>query len=74
MARGFSLRSTAARHQLPGALTSSQTCGNDGAGTTLLVDPERDVTFVCISSGVMDNNENIEPFQRLSDIAISAAI
>ncbi len=33
-----------------------------------------DVTFVCLSSGVMESNENIERFQRLSDIAISAVL
>jgi hypothetical protein len=38
------------------------------------VDPEKDMTFVCLTSGVMDEGDNIERFQRLSDIAHSAAI
>jgi 4-methoxybenzoate monooxygenase (O-demethylating) len=32
------------------------------------------VTFVYLSAGVMESNANIERFQRLSDIAISAAL
>jgi hypothetical protein len=35
--------------------------------------PLREVTFVCLTAGVMESNDNIEPFQRLSDIAIAAA-
>jgi CubicO group peptidase (beta-lactamase class C family) len=72
---GFSLRGTALCHHLFGTLTSSGTFGNYGAGSTLYwVDPERDVTFVCLSAGVMESNANIERFQRLSDIAIGAAL
>jgi hypothetical protein len=32
------------------------------------------MTFVCLTSGVMDEADNIERFQRLSDIALSAAL
>ncbi len=72
---GFSLRGTAACHHMFGTLTSPGTFGNYGAGSTLYwVDPERDVTFVCLSAGVMESNANVERFQRLSDIAISAAV
>jgi CubicO group peptidase (beta-lactamase class C family) len=71
---GFSLRGTAIRHHLFGTLASPGTFGNYGAGTTLYwVDPERDLTFVCLSAGVMESNANVERFQRLSDIVISAA-
>jgi len=31
------------------------------------------VSFVCLTAGVMDSLDNIERFQRLSDIANSAA-
>jgi CubicO group peptidase (beta-lactamase class C family) len=56
-----------------GTLASPGTFGNYGAGTTLWwVDPERDLTFVCLSAGLMESNANIERFQKLSDIVISA--
>jgi CubicO group peptidase (beta-lactamase class C family) len=72
---GFSLRGTAICHHLFGTLTSAGTFGNYGAGSALYwIDPERDLTFVCLSAGVMDSTSNIERFQRLSDIAVSALI
>ena len=70
---GFSLRGTAICHHMFGTLASPGTFGNYGAGTTLFwVDPERDLTFTCLSAGVMESNANIERFQKLSDIVISA--
>lgn len=70
---GFSLRGTALCHHMFGTLASPRTFGNYGAGTALFwVDPERDLTFVCLSAGVMESNANIERFQKLSDIVISA--
>jgi CubicO group peptidase (beta-lactamase class C family) len=72
---GFSLRGTALCHHLFGALTSPGTFGNYGAGSALYwVDPVRDLTFVCLTAGVMESLNNIERFQRLSDIAVSAAL
>lgn len=71
---GFSLRGTAMCHHLFGTLTSPGTFGNYGAGSALFwVDPARDVTFVCLTAGVMESLDNIERFQRLSDMAICAA-
>ena len=71
---GFSLRGTALCHHMFGTLASAGTFGNYGAGSTMYwIDPERDLTFVCLSAGVMESNANIERFQRLSDIVISAA-
>ena len=71
---GFSLRGTVHCHHMFGTLTSPGTFGNYGAGSALYwVDPERAVTFVCLTAGVMESNDNIERFQRLSDIAIAAA-
>ncbi len=70
---GFSLRGPKLIHHMFGTLTSAGTFGNYGAGTTLFwVDPVRDVTFVCLSAGVMESNANIERFQKLSDLVISA--
>ena len=72
---GFSLRGSSLCHHLYGTLTSPETFGNYGFGATLFwVDPELDMTFVALSTGVMDRVPNMERFQRLSDIAVSAAI
>jgi CubicO group peptidase (beta-lactamase class C family) len=74
MGLGFALRGTAICHHLFGTLASPGTFGNHGAGSTLYwIDPERYLSFVCLTAGVMDSLDNIERFQRLSDIAISAA-
>ncbi len=71
---GFSLRGDAMCHHMFGTLASPKTFGNYGAGSTLYwVDPERDMTFVCLSAGVMESTANVERFQKLSDIALSAA-
>lgn len=71
---GFSLRGERICHHQFGTLTSPRTYGNHGAGSTIFwVDPALDMTFVCLTSGVMDEGDNIERFQRLSDIAASAA-
>jgi CubicO group peptidase (beta-lactamase class C family) len=72
---GFALRGTAMCHHLYGTLSSPGTFGNYGAGSALYwVDPARQLTFVCLSAGVMNSLDNIERFQRLSDIAVSAAV
>jgi CubicO group peptidase (beta-lactamase class C family) len=72
---GFFLRGEMICPHQFGTLTSPRTFGNTGAGSTIFwVDPERDMTFVCLSAGVMNEADNIERFQRLSDIAVSAAI
>jgi CubicO group peptidase (beta-lactamase class C family) len=70
---GFSLRGTAMCHHMFGTLASPGTFGNYGAGTTLFwVDPESQVTFVCLTAGVMEFCANVERFQKLSDIVHSA--
>ncbi len=72
---GFQLRGEKICHHLFGTLTSPRTFGNYGAGSSLFwVDPERQLTFVCLAAGVMTSADNIERFQRLSDIAVSAAV
>jgi CubicO group peptidase (beta-lactamase class C family) len=75
MGLGFGLRGDALCPGLYGTLTSPRTFGNYGSGSTLFwVDPQSDVTFVYLSSGVMQQAANIERFQRLSDIVASAVI
>lgn len=71
---GFALRGDGMYHTLFGTQTSPGTYGNFGAGSTLFwIDPKRDVTFVFLSAGVMRDIPNLERFQRISDLAISAA-
>jgi CubicO group peptidase (beta-lactamase class C family) len=72
---GFSLRGTELCHHMFGTLASAGTFGNYGAGTSLIwVDPERDLTFSCLSAGVMEHNANMRRFQKIADRVISAAI
>jgi len=57
-----------------GTLSSPGTFGNYGAGSTLIwVDPEWDISFACLTAGVMHPALNIERFQRINDIVMSAA-
>ncbi|MEP7314399.1 MAG: serine hydrolase domain-containing protein, partial [Pseudomonadota bacterium] len=72
---GFFLRGEALSHHMFGTLASPGTFGNYGAGTTLFwVDPETQVSFTCLSAGLLESNANTERFQRLSDIVTSAVI
>ena len=72
---GFGLSGEKVCPNLFGTLTSPGTFGHYGSGSTLFwVDPELDMTFVCLTAGVMQAAPNIERFQRLSDIAASAAL
>lgn len=72
---GFTLRGDRMGHALFGTLTSPETFGNHGAGTTIFwVDPRLDMTFVGLTTGVMNSDVNIERWQRLSDLAVSAAV
>jgi CubicO group peptidase (beta-lactamase class C family) len=72
---GFALRGTGTHATFFGSTTSPRTHGNYGAGSTLFwVDPERRMTFVCLTAGVMEESENVLRFQRLSTMAASAAV
>lgn len=73
MGLGFNLRGTKIGHHQLGTLTSPETFGNYGAGSALYwVDPALDVSFACLTAGVMTQAANIERFQKLSDIVVSA--
>ena len=70
---GFSVRGDALVHHQFGTLTSPETFGNYGAGSTLFwIDPELDMSFVCCTTGLLAQAPNIERFQRLSDMAVGA--
>lgn len=71
---GFSLRGEAICHHQFGTLASPRTFGHAGAGSALFwVDPKRDLTFVCLTAGVINEADNVERFQRLSDLATAAS-
>ncbi|CAN5629055.1 serine hydrolase domain-containing protein [soil metagenome] len=71
---GFSVRGEKMVHHQFGTLSSPRTFGNYGAGTTMFwIDPDLQLTFACLTAGVMPQAANIDRFQRLSDIAVSAA-
>jgi CubicO group peptidase (beta-lactamase class C family) len=71
---GFFLRGEAICPHQFGTLASPRTFGHTGAGSTIFwVDPQRELTFVCLSAGVINEGDNIERFQRLSDLALAAA-
>jgi CubicO group peptidase (beta-lactamase class C family) len=72
---GFPLRGEAVGVNLYGSLTSPETMGGYGAGTTIWwVDPVLDLTFVGLCTGVMNGDANYLRWRRLSDIAVSAAV
>ncbi|PRA45846.1 MULTISPECIES: serine hydrolase [Pseudomonas] len=72
---GFALSGSGLYPSYFGPTTSPRTFGNYGAGSTLFwVDPAREVTFVCLTAGIMEESGNLLRFQRLSTLAIAAAI
>ena len=72
---GLVLRGKGIYHHHYGTLASPGTFGSMGAGSTVFwVDPVQQMSFVCLRAGVMPEGGSIECFQRLSDMALSAAI
>ncbi len=58
-----------------GLTTSPGTYAGLGAGsTTFWVDPERDLSFVFLSAGLLEEGHNIMRLQRLSDMVVAALI
>jgi len=58
-----------------GISTSPGTFSGQGTGSTIFwVDPERDLTFVCLTAGVIEDGDNILRFQRLSDMVVAAVV
>jgi CubicO group peptidase (beta-lactamase class C family) len=71
----FFLRGTGIFPHWFGNLNSPGTFGAVGAGSTVFwVDPERDLTFVCLTAGLLEETHNVDRFQRLSDLVTSAVI
>ncbi|ASN20150.1 serine hydrolase domain-containing protein [Arthrobacter sp. YN] len=72
---GFNVRGQGIVNTQLGTLTSEETFGNYGAGSALFwVDPALDLVFVGLTSGLLPQADNIERFQRLSDMAVAAAL
>jgi CubicO group peptidase (beta-lactamase class C family) len=71
----FFLRGTGIFPTWLGTMASPGTFGGVGAGSTLFwVDPERDLTFVCLTSGLLEESHSVDRFQRLSDLVHAAVL
>jgi CubicO group peptidase (beta-lactamase class C family) len=58
-----------------GVGTSPATYGGLGAGSTMFwVDPERDLSFIFLSAGLMEEGRSFMRLQRLSDVVLSAVV
>jgi CubicO group peptidase (beta-lactamase class C family) len=72
---GFMLAGETLAPAMYGTYTSPRTFGNYGAGSTIFwVDPERDLTLVVLTAGVLAHAPNVMRFHRLSDMAVAAAV
>ncbi len=55
--------------------TSPGTYGGLGAGSTMFwIDPERDLSFIFLSAGLMEEGRSFLRLQRLSDVVMSAVV
>jgi CubicO group peptidase (beta-lactamase class C family) len=58
-----------------GTLASPGTFGHLGASTTMFwVDPERELVFVCLTAGGIEETRSVERFQRLSDLVLASVV
>jgi len=70
---GFFLRGSGLFPMPFGATASPGTFGGLGAGSTMFcVDRERDLIFVCLTAGVLEDSNNFERMARLADLALAA--
>jgi CubicO group peptidase (beta-lactamase class C family) len=70
---GFFLRGEGIFTTPFGLTASASTFGGLGAGSTVFwVDPERELVFVCLTTGILEDSRNFERLQQLSDLALSA--
>jgi CubicO group peptidase (beta-lactamase class C family) len=71
----FQIRGEGISPNSMGNLTSPGTYGKFGlGGTGFWVDPERDVTFVFLRSGLLEHLNDTVRYQRISDMAMAAVI
>jgi CubicO group peptidase (beta-lactamase class C family) len=58
-----------------GTLASPATFGHLGAGSAMIwVDPERELVFVCLTAGLLEETRSIDRFQRLSDLVLASVV
>lgn len=58
-----------------GQLASPSAFGSVGSGSTMwMVDPERELTFVFLSSGLLEGLHHFQRLQRLSDLVLASVI
>jgi len=58
-----------------GTMASPSTFGGLGAGSTMFwVDPERDLTFVCLTAGLLEESHNMDRLQRISDMVLASVV
>lgn len=70
---GFYVRGDALAPGPFGHLNSPVAFGGIGAGSTgFWIDPERELSFTFLSSGLMEDSQHLQRLQRLSDLAIAA--
>jgi CubicO group peptidase (beta-lactamase class C family) len=69
---GFFLRGDGMFPTYFGLTASPGTFGGIGAGSTVFwVDRKRELTFVCLTAGLVEEGRSTERFQRLSDLVIA---
>jgi len=70
---GFFLRGEGLHPTAFGTLASPETFGGLGAGsTTFWVDPERELSYAFLSSGLVEDSYSFERHQRLADLVFAA--
>jgi CubicO group peptidase (beta-lactamase class C family) len=58
-----------------GVTSSPRTFGGLGAGSQMFwVDPERDLLFVCLTAGLVEESRHLDRSQRLSDLVQAAVV
>jgi CubicO group peptidase (beta-lactamase class C family) len=72
---GFFLRGEGIHPTPFGLLASPSTFGGFGAGCSVFwIDPERDLTYAFLSSGLLEESYSIERHQKLSDLVHAAVV
>jgi CubicO group peptidase (beta-lactamase class C family) len=73
---GFYLRGDTVAPNFLGTMTSPRTFGGAGAGSTIFwVDPQRDLTCVFLTSGLITCElRNVDRMQRVSDMVIASMV
>jgi CubicO group peptidase (beta-lactamase class C family) len=72
---GFFLRGKGFHPTPFGSLASPRTFGGVGAGsTTFFIDPERELSFAFLSTGLMEETRSTERHQRIADLVLAAIV